>query len=67
VLCARSIKPLRVAAGGCGGRGLTADPNLTAMGIQSLFVCSLVILRDLQTIRGNRKSQLKAPPCGMTR
>jgi len=37
-----------VAAGGCGRCGLTADPNLTAMGIESFFVCSLLILRDLQ-------------------
>ena len=35
---ARSIKPLKVAAGGCGGCGLTADPNLVAMGIQSLVI-----------------------------
>ena len=34
--------------GGCGRCGLTADPNLTAMGIESFFVCSLLILRDLQ-------------------
>ena len=27
--------------------GLAADPNLMAMGIQSFFVCSLLILRDL--------------------
>ena len=39
---------LKVAAGGCGGCGLTADPNLTAMGIESFFVCSLLILHDLQ-------------------
>ena len=48
MLFARSIEPLKVAAGGCGGRGLTADPDLMAMGIESLFVCSLLILRDLQ-------------------
>jgi len=34
--------------GGCGGCGRTADPNLTAMGIQSFFLCSVLILRDLQ-------------------
>jgi hypothetical protein len=28
---------LKVAAGGCGGRGLTADPDLMAMGIESFF------------------------------
>jgi len=39
---------LKVAAGGCGGCGLTADPNLTAMGIESFFVWSLLILHDLQ-------------------
>jgi molybdopterin/thiamine biosynthesis adenylyltransferase len=39
---------LKVAAGGCGGCGVTADPNLTAMGIESFFVCTLLILHDLQ-------------------
>jgi molybdopterin/thiamine biosynthesis adenylyltransferase len=39
---------LKVAAGGCGGCGLTADPHLMAMGIESFFVCSLLILHDLQ-------------------
>jgi len=38
----------KTAAGGCGRCGLTADPNLTAMAIESFFVCSLLILRDLQ-------------------
>ena len=38
---------LKVAAGGCGGRGLTADPNLIAMGIESFFVYNLLILHDL--------------------
>jgi hypothetical protein len=38
---------LKVAAGGCGGGGLTADPNLMAMGIESFFVCSLLILQGL--------------------
>jgi molybdopterin/thiamine biosynthesis adenylyltransferase len=37
-----------VAAGGCGGCGLTADPNLMAMGIESFFFCSLLILHGLQ-------------------
>ena len=46
VLCARSIEP-KVAAGGCGGCGLMAGPSLTAMGIESFFVCSLLILRGL--------------------
>ena len=44
---------LKVAAGGCGGRGLTADPNLMAMGIESFFVCSLLILHDLQKTEKN--------------
>jgi hypothetical protein len=35
---------LKVAAGGCGGRGLTADPNLMAMGIESFFLSTLLIL-----------------------
>jgi molybdopterin/thiamine biosynthesis adenylyltransferase len=39
---------LKVAAGGCGGRGLTADPNLMAMGIESFFLCTLLILLDLE-------------------
>jgi len=39
---------LKVAAGGCGGCGLTAHGNLMAMGIESFFVCSLLILRALQ-------------------
>jgi hypothetical protein len=38
---------LKVAAGGCGGRGLMAGPGLTAMGIESFLVCSLLILHDL--------------------
>jgi len=48
---------LKVAAGGCGGRGLTADPNLMAMGIESFFVCNLLILHDLQkTERSENRS-----------
>jgi molybdopterin/thiamine biosynthesis adenylyltransferase len=39
---------LKVAAGGCGGRGQTADPNLMAMGIESFFVCNLLILHGLR-------------------
>jgi hypothetical protein len=38
---------LKVGAGGCGGRGLVAGPDLTAMGIESFFVCSLLILLGL--------------------
>jgi hypothetical protein len=38
---------LKVAAGGCGGCGLMAGPGLTAMGIESFFACSLLILHDL--------------------
>jgi hypothetical protein len=37
----------KVAAGGCGGCGLTARSDLTAMGIESFFVCSLLILLGL--------------------
>ncbi len=49
VLFALSIEPfaLKVAAGGCGGCGLMAGPGLTAMGIESFFVCSLLILHGL--------------------
>ena len=49
VLCARSIEPfaLKVAAGGCGGCGLMVGPGLTVMGIESFFVCSLLILHGL--------------------
>ena len=36
-----------MAAGGYGGCGLMAGPSLTAMGIESFFVCSLLILRGL--------------------
>jgi hypothetical protein len=36
---------LKVAAGGCGGRGLTADANLMALGIESfLFATYLTLL-----------------------
>jgi hypothetical protein len=38
---------LKVGAGGCGGCGLVAGPDLTAMGIESFFVCSLLILLGL--------------------
>ena len=38
---------LKVAAGGCGGCGLMAAPGLTAMGIESFFVCNLLILLGL--------------------
>jgi molybdopterin/thiamine biosynthesis adenylyltransferase len=48
VLCARSVMRSEVAVGGCGGCGLTANPNLMAMGIESFLVCSLLILRELQ-------------------
>jgi len=33
-----------------------------AMGIESFFVCSLLILHDLQELEKKRKSQFKAPP-----
>jgi hypothetical protein len=45
---AGSIKPFEGGLGGCGGRGLTADANLVAMGIESFFVCTLLILLDLE-------------------
>jgi hypothetical protein len=35
------------AAGGCGGCGLMARPDLRAMGIESFFVCNLFILNGL--------------------
>jgi hypothetical protein len=38
---------LNVGAGGCGGRGLVAGPDLTAMGIESFFVCRVLILLGL--------------------
>jgi hypothetical protein len=38
---------LEVAAGSYGGCGLTAGPDPTAMGIESFFACSLLILRGL--------------------
>jgi hypothetical protein len=38
---------LKVAAGGCGGCGLMAGTGLTAMGIESFFVCNLLILHGL--------------------
>jgi hypothetical protein len=48
MLCASSIKSLEGGRWRLRGCGLTADPNLTAMGIESFFVCSLLIVRDLQ-------------------
>ena len=42
------LSRLSVAAGDCGGCGLAADPNLMAMGIESFFACSLLILHELQ-------------------
>jgi hypothetical protein len=38
---------LKEAAGGCGERGLMAAPDLTAMGIESFFARSLLILHCL--------------------
>jgi hypothetical protein len=47
---------LKVAAGGCGGRGLTADANLMAMGIECFFVCTLLILLGLgQSAEGEKR------------
>jgi hypothetical protein len=57
---------LKVAAGGCGGRGLTADANLMALGIESFFVCNLFDFAWLRKTREKRKSQLRVLPCGMT-
>jgi hypothetical protein len=39
--------------------------DLTAMGIESFFVCSLLILLGLGKSEKSQKSQLKALPCGM--
>jgi Carbohydrate-selective porin, OprB family len=38
---------LKVGAGGCSGCGLVAAADLTAMGIESFFVCRLLILFGL--------------------
>jgi hypothetical protein len=45
---------------------LMAGPDLMAMGIESFFVCSLLILQGLGKSEKSEKSQLKALPCGMT-
>jgi hypothetical protein len=47
VLCARSIESLEGGRCGCGGCGLMAGAHLAAMGIESFFVCSLLILHGL--------------------
>ena len=39
---------LKVAAGGCVGRGLTADANLMVMGIESFFRLHPMILLGLE-------------------
>jgi hypothetical protein len=54
---------LKVAAGGYGGCGLTADPHLTAMEF-NLFRLQSSDFAGLTKIREERKPQLKAPPCG---
>ncbi len=41
------IDQIKWGAGGCGGCGLVAAPDITAMGIESFLVCSLLILLDL--------------------
>ena len=58
VLCARSINPFEGGRWRCGGCGLVAAPDLTAMGIESFFVCSLLILLGLRKPEENenRKS-----------
>jgi hypothetical protein len=38
---------LKEDADGCGECGLRAGPGLTAMGIESFFVCSLLILQGV--------------------
>jgi hypothetical protein len=38
----------------------------TAMGIESFFVCNLLILHGLGKSEESEKPQLKALPCGMT-
>jgi hypothetical protein len=47
VLARFRYNDLKEDAGGCGGCGLRAGPDLTAMGIESFFVCSLLILHGL--------------------
>ena len=44
-----------LAAGDCGGGGLTADPDLVAMGIESFFAYNLLILRGLQKSEESEK------------
>jgi hypothetical protein len=53
---------LKEAAGGCGERGLMAAPDLTAMGIESFFARSLLILHGLVKFREKRESQFKMRP-----
>ena len=47
MLRARSIKPFVRRRWRLRWTRATADPNLVAMGIESFFVCSLLILHDL--------------------
>ena len=46
-----SIEPLKVAAGGCGGRGLIGYGNSIF-----LLICKLLVLRHLNGVRENRNS-----------
>jgi hypothetical protein len=54
-LCSARVRlnRLKVGAGGCGGCGLVAAPDVTTMGIQSFFVCILLILLGLGKSEGN--------------
>jgi hypothetical protein len=47
VLCALSIEPFEGGRWRCGGYEPMAGSDLTAMGIESFFVCSLLILLGL--------------------
>src|SRR5207244_835637 len=51
---------LKVAAGGCGGRGLTADPNLMAMGIETHCVPSGSFDTDRHSIGSMNDASLRA-------
>ncbi len=48
VLARFRYNDLKEAAGGCGGYGLKAGAGLTAMGIESVLVRSLLILLGLE-------------------
>jgi hypothetical protein len=76
--CSAHVRLIRlmVGAGGGGGSGLVAAPDLTAMEIESFFVCSLLILlgllvtnwlssgtgRKLGTYKGSYGTRFLLPP-----